>query len=396
MIDFNEAYNIVLGNARHYGEEQIALKNALGRVTLENWYADRDFPPYDRVTMDGIAVSYDNIKINIPIKIEGIAAAGDSRKILAQKTSCLEVMTGSILPHGTDTIIRYEDVDLENGFAIIRTAIKKGQNIHRQGEDRTKGDLLIPQGARLSPVEIGVAATIGKSQVLVSRLPKTILISTGNELVDIEKSPAEHQIRKSNIYCIESALLQHGIVSDAIHLDDEYKEIVRVLTRIIKEYDLVIMSGGVSKGKFDYLPKALDEIGVQKLFHRVKQRPGKPFWFGYHSNGCRVFALPGNPVSTFMCTQVYILSWLRACLKENQPTDDIAVLVEDVRFPKELTYFMEVKLSQADSGVVFAKPQKGNGSGDLVNLAQGDAFIKFPAQDEIFKKGTTYPIYRYR
>ena len=396
MISFDEAYHIVLSKSKDFGRERAMLGNAIGRVLRECWHADRDFPPYHRVTMDGIAVNYDTSPADKIFLIESIAAAGDPQKKLIDNRACLEVMTGSVLPLGTDTVIRYEDMDIIDGYAHVNTSFSKGQNIHRKGEDRSDEDLLLTPGNVLSAAEIGVGATIGKSKVFVARHPKTVIISTGDELVNIEDSPLPHQIRKSNVYRMTASLNAIGIDVETSHLDDDYEEILEELVTYIRFYDLVVLSGGVSKGKFDFLPKALKELGVEKHFHRVAQRPGKPFWFGTYPDGATVFAMPGNPISSFMCTQVYLLPWIEKCLETNERTTEMAILDANVSFNPDLTYFLEVKISCNEKGHLIASPKKGHGSGDLANLMHADAFIQLPSGKEVFKKGEAYPIIRYR
>jgi len=317
MITVQEALNIILQNKGYYRNEKVAMKNTIGRVLKEDLYTDRELPPYNRVTMDGIGIqsaSFAKGQRNFPI--EGVAAAGSPQLTLIDTSRCLEVMTGSILPKNVDAVIRYEDLDIQNKAATILTKVVKGQNIHTKGEDRQKGELVVPINTLISPAEIGVAATIGKTHIDVARLPKTIIISTGDELVEIDEQPLPHQIRKSNVHRLQATLAQYQIAADTHHLDDNLEAIKEDLAKILEEYEVVILSGGVSKGKFDFLPEALESLGVKKLFHKIKQRPGKPFWFGKASNAkeTTVFALPGNPVSSFLCTQRYFVTWLRASL----------------------------------------------------------------------------------
>jgi len=158
---------------------------------------------------------------------------------------------------------------------------------------------------------------------------------------------------------------------------------------------MVILTGGVSKGKFDYLPKIFDQLGVKKLFHKIRQRPGKPFWFGKSPEGSVVFALPGNPVSSFMCTQIYIRYWLIKSLQlEENPI--YARLSGDVTFNKELTLFVECNSHINADGILEAQPVFGNGSGDFANLVDGDGFLKLPADRNEFAKGEVFPFFPYR
>ncbi len=397
MITFEEAYQIVICHQSDFGSEDVALEASLGRILKEDWYADRDLPPYDRVTMDGIAIHFESAqKIGNQFPIAGIAPAGDPQKELSDQKTCLEVMTGAILPKGADTVVRYEDVEIVNGQASVNAEFKAAQNIHKKGEDRKKGDLLVSQGTRISVAEIGVGASIGKAKIKVAYFPKTIIISTGDELVEIDRVPAEHQIRRSNVYQISSMLEEYGIETDQTHFKDDKHEIIAKLQELLIDYKLLIISGGVSKGKFDFIPKALEELGVKKHFHKVKQRPGKPFWFGTHGNDCTIFALPGNPISSFMCAQVYLKEWLNQSLGIKVEKRPFAQLSEEVVFKPDLTYFMEVKVEYSEVASLIGIPQRGHGSGDLANLAEADAFIRLSQEKDIFRKGESYPLYFYR
>ena len=345
--------------------------------------------------MDGIAVLYNGVEKNTVLKIEGVAAAGAPQMTLKENTACLEVMTGSILPNNTDTVIRYEDLTIKNGTVTINVDFKQGQNIHTKGSDRQQGDPIISEFTKITPAAIGVGASIGKSKILVSKLPTILIISTGDELVEINQRPLEYQIRKSNVYRIASTLKSSGVKVETAHLNDNLNEIVEKLSTYIKTFDVLILSGGVSKGKFDFLPEALEKIGVEKHFHKVAQRPGKPFWFGSHPDGCTVFALPGNPVSSFMCTQVYFRDWLNVSLGLPPITRPTVILSEDFNFKPDLDYFLVAKLSYSDDGKLLATPKPGNGSGDLANLVDGDCFVRLIRGRNEFKKGEVFRSFVY-
>ena len=282
MITVEEALAVLSQNTLDFGIESIVLENGIGRVLREDIKADRDFPPYDRVTMDGIAVQYSQFERGQrSFQVNGTAAAGSPQITMSDNSGCLEVMTGAIMPHGVDTVIRYEDVTIANGTAKINIdEINYRQNIHFKGIDRNLSDLIIRKETVLASPEIGVCATVGKSELKVSALPRTIVISTGDELVEIDKVPLPHQIRRSNIYRLKTTLAQYGIAVDTAHLDDNIEKIIETLQGYLTSYDVILLSGGVSKGKFDYLPQALDQIGVSKKFHIFTQRLGMPFWFG--------------------------------------------------------------------------------------------------------------------
>ncbi|HHP7240465.1 MAG TPA: molybdopterin molybdotransferase MoeA [Cyclobacteriaceae bacterium] len=397
MITVEEALSILSESIEDFGVEEVPLNQSLGRVVREDVFTDRDLPPYDRVTMDGIAIAYEAFR-NGQRKfcVDGIAAAGSPLKSLKDTTHCYEVMTGSILPENTDTVVRYEDIIIADSIAeLLIHEIKAQQNVHFKGLDRKAGKKVIAKGKIISAAEVGLCASLGKSWVKVSKLPKTIIISTGDELVDIDKKPLPHQIRRSNVYRLQTTLSYYGIEADTDHLDDDYDQIISKLKNFLHHYDLIILSGGVSKGKFDFLPKALDELGVEKLFHKIRQRPGKPFWFGKQGDKS-VFALPGNPVSSFLCTHRYLKSWLDQCLAIGSRNIPKAILAKDITFKPDLTYFLVVKLGFTDDGKILAEPVQGHGSGDLANLVDADAFIQLPIGKDLFKAGEVYSVFNYR
>ncbi len=399
MIPIKEATKIVLSQSRHFGEEIVPLRDAVGRVLRQDITADRDFPPFTRVTMDGIAIRYNayaNGQRKFPV--EGMQPAGAPQRKLLNPEGCLEVMTGAILPENTDTVIRYEDVKMENGIAKLQADnLKKGQNAHDKGLDRRAGAVIVKAGAVISPAEIGVAATVGLARLQVAKLPTVAIISTGDELVEVDEMPDLHQIRSSNVYSIASALSRWGIHSDKLHISDDMDTTREKLAGCLEQYDVLVLSGGGSKGKFDYVPAALNALGVNKLFHKVAQRPGKPFWFGEAPNGTIVFALPGNPVSAFMCTMRYFRPWLRKCLEMEPMGYAHAVLAEDFKFKPDLTYFLQVRtFFEAETGRLMALPVEGHGSGDLANLVDADAFLELPQGKDKFKKGKAFPLIFYR
>lgn len=397
MITVQAATDIVLQNTYDFGAESIPLEQAIGRILAENLSADRDFPPFDRVTMDGIAIHFDTfVAGQRDFKIEGLQAAGAPQLTLEKTTHCLEVMTGAMLPQGTETVVRYEDLDIVEGIATIKIAeIEAGQNIHKRGSDRRQGDLLVPSNRLISPAEIGVAATVGKAHLQVKKLPRVIIISTGDEIVDVTETPLAHQIRSSNAHTIQSLLTRWRIQATRLHLPDDRDATVEGLRQALKNFDVLILSGGVSMGKLDYVPEALSTLGVEKLFHKVQQRPGKPFWFGKTSAGTTVFALPGNPVSSFMCAVRYVEPWL--CKSLGLPiVPQFAIINETIIFKPNLTYFLQVQLSTDETGRMLASPLEGGGSGDLANLTEADGFLELPQGQEVYEIGEVFRFWNYR
>jgi molybdopterin molybdotransferase len=390
MVSVAEASAVVGSSLFKLHLESIGIDDAIGRVLAEQVSADRDFPPFNRVAMDGIAVHYPTWKSGrTEFLIEAVQAAGEPRTKLKDLSHCLEVMTGSMVPEGTDTVIRYEDINIEGRIATLQVQeIVAGQNIHRQGQDARKDDVLLEPGLILSPAEIALLASVGKKMIEVFSLPKAAVVSTGDELVEVTTIPAPHQIRRSNTYALQAAMKSLGWGSESHHLADEKESIVKSLRTLLAKNDVIILSGGVSKGKFDYIPDALHEIGVKKLFHQVNQRPGKPFWFGVSESGKVVFALPGNPVSTYMCFYRYIKPWLFKSLGvEVEPLE--AILATDFSFVPILTYFLQVEIRH-EKGRLMAYPNQGGGSGDFANLKNVSGFLELPEDRTEFKAGEVF------
>lgn len=398
MISVERATEIILDTELEKGTERVGIENAINRILAENIYADRDFPPFDRVTMDGVAIKFEEFQSGRRFfKKENLAAAGSAQLILQNPENCIEIMTGAMLPENADTVIRYEDLDQKNdGFQINLENVKPGQNIHRKGEDREQGALLIAQGKCISPAEVGVCATVGKSQLLVKKLPAIVVISNGDELVEIEDSLLPHQIRKSNNWTIKAILQQNGIHCDLAHLPDNQSIIEQELKKLIDTFDVLILSGGVSMGQFDFIPQTLESAGIEPLFHKVSQRPGKPFWFGKKGKEKVIFAFPGNPVSTFMCAIRYFLPWYKKNFRVTDFLPAYATLGSDFEFKPDLTYFLQVKTFPGAESKLNAKPIVGNGSGDLSNLVDADGFLELPKGRDKFHFGEIFPYYPFR
>jgi molybdopterin molybdotransferase len=394
LTSVNDATRIILENTLDYGTEAVAFTNAYRRVLAEPLVADRDFPPFDRVTMDGIAIQWQSFQNGQrSFRIESTQTAGDVQHTLQDAAACIEVMTGASLPINTDTIIKYEDVAIENGVAQLKFTVREKQNVHFRGEDRAAGSTIVPVGTLLGPPEIAIAASVGAKEVMVKKLPSVVIITSGDELVPVEVTPLPHQIRSSNVHCIATLLKPYQIEVDFIHIPDDLATTQQAIQQALRQYDVLILCGGVSQGKKDFIPKALQVEGVQKYFHKLSQQPGKPFWFG-RKNRSIVFALPGNPVSSFLCARRYFIPWLRQSL--GLPTFDntYAQLDENYTYTSNLTYFLQVQLYQ-DKATLMARPVTGHGSGDFANLVKNQGFLELPSEQNEFKKGDIFPLWRY-
>ncbi len=397
FIPYEKALSILEEHKGAFPQERRDLEDCIGAHLAEDLIADRDFPPFDRVTMDGIAIDFDSFqKGQRTFIIESTAAAGTPQQTLNNSANCIEVMTGAIMPLGVDTVVRYEDLTIDNNQATINLdVLNHKQNVHFKGMDIPKGTVIVKKGKKLSSAEINIAASIGKDRLLVSKMPRTLIFSTGDELVPVNQSPEIHQIRRSNIYGIQATLKEWGVSADLHHLADDKEQMLATISKLIEDYDILIFTGGVSKGKFDYLPEVLDSLQVIKHFHKIQQRPGKPFWFGSNAKGKKIFALPGNPVSSFVCVYMYLQFWLQKSLgKTGEPL--YVKLKNDVEFQPNLVYFLEATLESSKDGTLLANAIKGNGSGDFANLVKTDGFLILPQNKSQFFANEVYPFVPYR
>ncbi len=399
MINIFQAEKIISKNIHLFSIKECPLIESYQRILREDIFADRDQPAFDKVLMDGIAINFSEWKEGRRyFKIQDIQAAGTKALKLKNSNNCIEVMTGGVLPEGTDCVIPVEHIQVQKKSAKVNDLIqvKRMQNILRQGSDYKKGSRLLKWGTHLSPPTVAVAAAVGKKKIKVSRRPKIAIISTGDELVDIGKPVKSFQIRTSNSYLLHAALQKNSFSETQIfHLKDDRRVMIQEIGRILKNFDVVILSGGVSMGKFDYVPEVLVKLGVKVLFHKVRQKPGKPFWFGVKKNGPAVFALPGNPASTLVCFYRYVLPQLKRSSGLNRMPHEFAVLSEDVRTSSSLTNFLPVTVDFHKDGQLRAQPISSSGSGDYLALAKSDGFVELVEGQRHFAAKTSVPFYRW-
>jgi molybdopterin molybdotransferase len=394
MLTPAEAEKLIFEHIAPFHREDCPLLNAQGRILRGDLRADRDLPPFDRVTMDGYAVRAAAIAAGTrTFRIEGVQAAGmRAFKLGPAADACVEIMTGAVLPDGADCVVPYEDTQ-RNGTTMTvadpaAPVLTAGHALHRRGGDHRAGDVIVRAGTRLTGREIAVAAACGYGVLTVSQLPRIAVIATGDELVEVEAHVAAHQIRRSNDHALRAALAGAGFPqAQRFHFRDVRHEIEHLLWHIVAEFDVVILTGGISKGKFDYLPAELDRQGVQKIFQGVAQRPGKPLWFGMSARRTPVFALPGNPVSSYTCLHRYVLPALARASGMLPVAPRMAALAGAVTFRPKLTYMLPVKLASGPHGELLAKPDPSNTSGDFAGLVGTDGFVELPADQSEFPAG---------
>jgi molybdopterin molybdotransferase len=371
MISPLEAIELLKNITIPFRTEKMPLAKTLGMNIAEKIVADRDFPPFDRVMMDGIAVK----DISAPTwKIEGILFAGEPVKAIKKTDGALEIMTGATAPRGTEAIIKIEDLSIEKKIAtyIGKTPLEKGQHIHLQGADAPAGSVLVKKRTKIGPVEIAIAATVGKAHIEVESKPHVHIFSTGDEIVGLHETPADHQIRSSNVMMLKSVLLSKGFKANSSHLADSAEKIKASFDKALDSNDIILLSGGVSAGKKDLIPGVLSEAGFETVFHKISQKPGRPLLVATRPDGKVVFAFPGNPISTLTCFWVYFLPWVSGEWPEYN--------VKEIKFlPKpsaELDQWIPV-----ENGEVLAH----NGSGDLINWSRADGLVWQKAGDKAKK-----------
>jgi molybdopterin molybdotransferase len=379
--------------------ESLPLTQCVGGTLRENIYAERDHPPFDRVAMDGIAVDSEALRRGQRrFRIQGIQAAGAPPLKLKTSEDAIEVMTGAMLPSGCDNVIPIEQLAVAEGFAELRAAVENSpyHNVHRRGTDSRQGRLLLEAGTLLRAPEIAVAASAGMARVRVSSQPAIMVVSTGDELVEPGDPIAEFQVRRSNAYAVAATFRRRsfGRVGDDHVLDDEHRLRER-LSMHLTTHEVVVLSGGVSMGKFDLVPKVLKQLGVQEVFHNVAQRPGRPMWFGIGPQGQSVFGLPGNPVSTLVCLVRYVIPAIAEAMGTKRTAPERLALASPVTFKHALAYFMPVIIEYDDWGRPWAIPRSPNGSGDFLSLAGTDGFVELPPGPNTYAKGFVASVYRW-
>ena len=379
--------------------ESLPLAQCYGAVLRENIYAERDQPPFDRVAMDGIAISSAALAGGVrSLRIAGTQPAGAPQMALDRPDHCIEVMTGAVLPRGCDCVVPVEQIEVTNGSARLMesTRVAPDLNVHKRGSDSRQGDLLVAAGARLRAAEIAVAASAGMARVRVSNRPAIMVVSTGDELIDPGEPIADFQVRRSNAYGIAAMLRARGFVRVGDdHLPDDAELLGKQLRLHLDTHDALVLSGGVSMGRFDLVPQALSELGVREVFHHVSQRPGRPMWFGIGPQGQSVFGLPGNPVSTLVCLTRYVLPALDQAMGLKPAAAEKIALAAAVEHAPPLTGFLPVKLEIDDWGRPWATPRPTNGSGDFTALVGTDGFVELPPGPNTYAKGFVTRLHRW-
>jgi len=395
LITVHDAYQTVMAEVPPIKTESVPLAAATGRILAESVMADRDYPPINRATMDGIAISLDSWRSGVRLwKIEQTIAAGVSATPLKDHVNnCAQIMTGAEVPDNCSGIIPFEQVAIDADHARLLPSVEfiEGQHIHVKSSDRRQGDMLLKPGITLDAPRIAILAAVGHAIVHVAKPPRVAVLSTGNEVVPVEqKSVTATQVRASNSAALVAALRTCGVVEITDrHLPDDPEITYNEIRDALEHHDMIILSGGVSKGRYDFVPEALAKAGVQKIFHHVAQKPGKPFWFGKTDRNS-IFALPGNPVSTLTVFRRYAVPYLRAGMGLPPPEVNTARIKQSIKPHPSLTTFPPVRVQINDEAVLDAEAVTYHGSGDFAALAESTGFLEIPAGNNPCPAGTRF------
>ncbi len=370
--------------------ETIPLDDALGRVLASLVTADRDYPPFNRSARDGFAVRACDVA-NPParMKIIGQTRAGEPSKFKIQPGETVEIMTGAPGPEGADTVVMWEHSTRGGDDVTLEKSVPAGKNLIFRGSEAKQGSVVLESGVRLDYPEIALLASTGNASVEVYRKPTVAILSTGDEVVELDVSPEPFQIRNSNAYSLAMQVRRQGGEPRILPIAPDRLDRTRELVEEGLKSDLLILSGGVSMGKYDFVEQVLSELGAEFYFTEVKIQPGKPLVFG-RVGSTPVFGLPGNPISTMVTFEVFArIALHRLAGRGSSPLPFLeARLGSDFKHKPVLTRFLPSVL-EGDYAEATVNPVKWQGSGDLVALARANCFLVATPDRESWKAGET-------
>jgi molybdopterin molybdotransferase len=399
MIPIREAIGIVLWQTNKLSSESIAIDSVFGRVLAEDIVADSDLPPFDRAQMDGYAVRAADVA-NTParLRIVGESAAGAGWHHEMKAGEAVRIMTGAPVPPGADAVQQVEltrEVD-RNATVEILDSVEAGRSIVRQAAEIKAGEIVLRAGEDINAAMIATLASFGYARVKVGRRPRVAVMATGSELVDVDQKPARDQIRDSNNYTIAAYAISAGATVERLPLaGDDTEELKRQIAAAASRSDVLITSGGVSMGVYDFTKAALKELGAEIFFERVALRPGKPTVFG-RLGDTLVFGLPGNPVSVAVTFNLFARTALRMMQGANEPAlkEETAVLARDLKGSMDRESYLPAVLRTDWKGTLLAEPLKWGGSSDFVAYARATALINVPAGVKTLAEGQFVKVIR--
>ena len=402
MLSVDEALQSILREVRPFAAETVALEDALGLVTAAEIISDIDSPPFDKSLMDGYAVRTADISgesTTLPVIEELTAGQVPSKAVAAGEAT--RIMTGAPIPDGADAVVKIEDTPFDAASQTVRIAgvsIQACANLIRRGTSMKQGDVVLPAGRLLRPQELGSLAEMGKHLVSVRRRPKIAVLATGDELVRINETPGPGQIRNSNETMLVAQIRHAG--GEAIPLGVARDDATQLREKISVglQSDVLLLSGGVSAGKLDLVPSALEAAGVKQVFHKVHLKPGKPIWFGVleseESTRKYVFGLPGNPVSSLVCFELFVRTAIRRLMGIDpaEPQAVRAKLGQEHIVRSDRPTYHPARLERGEVEAIVT-PVSWHGSSDLRATLDANGMILFPAGERTYSSGETVNVY---
>ena len=371
-LTFDEARACVLREVGvSVGTETVPLAEAAGRVLAEAIPADRDYPPFPRSARDGFAVRAADVPGDL--QVIGEVRAGEVFRGAVSAGEAVEIMTGAPVPNGADAVVMVEYTERNGERVRIGSSIKPGENFNARGIEARGGDIVVSAGVRIGHAEVAMLATVGRTQAMVYRRPRVAIVATGDEIVEAGDQPAPHQIRNSNAKSLAVQVCHAGGAPEILPIARDNYESTRNLVRQGLAADLLLLSGGVSAGKYDLVEKVLAEFGAEFFFDRVKIQPGQPLVFG-KAQSKFFFGLPGNPASTMITFETIARAAVEKIQGMREPALPLlrARLTRPVRHKTGITRFLPARLSTDGSTV---EPETSHGSGDVAALARCNAFL---------------------
>jgi len=369
--------------------EVIPIREAYGRILAESVYLDTDQPPFDRSMRDGYAILSEDIQ-ELPARLKclGEVKAGEVSSLCLKKGEALQIMTGAPVPAGADAVVMVEYTERPNSdeVIILKSSTSKS-NIALKGSERKVGDLLVSKGDRVSSIELGGLASVGKSQIYLFKRPTVGILTTGDELVEVDEKPGPGQIRNSNAYLLYSQVLKIGGIPKILSTaTDNIKDLRNQINKGLRN-DVLLISGGVSMGKYDLVEPVMSELGIQIYFESVTMRPGKPTVYARKGKQF-VFGLPGNPVSTFVAFELFVNPVLKTLQGLGPGTHPIirGRLEREVIEKSGRTTFLPAVVADQGGGVKV-DPVAWKGSADIFSMVGANGLIVVPLETERLSPG---------
>ena len=381
MIPISEAFDIITRETPRLSAENVDVAEVVGRVLAEDIIADMDMPPFDRSQMDGYAViAAETENAPIKLKIVGESAAGRGWHNEMNAGEAVRIMTGAPVPTGADAVQKIELTNEADESVIIEKSVSVGQSIVNQGAEIGKGEMIFPAGTIITENMIASLAAFGYSTVTVARRPRVTILPTGTEIVEVSEKPGADQIRNSNAVMLQTFADKYGVASTLPIACDDINDLKNKIKSGIENSDIIVITGGVSVGKYDLTKAALRDLGAEIFFERLRLKPGKPAVFARLGNAL-IFGLPGNPVSTAVTFYLFVRKAM--LLMQGAARCDLkpgyAVLTKSGKGAKDRDSYLPATLKAGNGGRLFAEPLKWGGSSDFVGFARAEALIIVPA-----------------